>query len=301
MSATTISNAPIAAPPGAARQPKLFGIDQRFVAPILITLILLAGQLSFGLLESYPKTALAIITAMLVELVLGRMFVGKWPHLASAYISGISVGILVRSPAVWPFALCSAISITSKYVLRVRDRHIWNPSNFGICAMLFLAPYTVASLSIQWGNNVWPMLVIWALGSIIIYRLRRFHITLTYVVSFVAFSFLRSHLTGHTWQSEVAPITGPMYQLFIFFMITDPKTTVRSSKLAQVGVAFCVALVEMILRLFEQVHAPYYALFIVGPIATLIEIFLTSRRTVSPAVAAAAAQGNGKPGHLPNL
>ena len=30
------------------------------------------------------------------------------------------------------------------------------------------------------------------------------------------------------WQAEVAPITGPMYQLFVFFMITDPKTTVRS-------------------------------------------------------------------------
>jgi hypothetical protein len=282
MSATTISDSPVAAPPqGQAGEPKLFGIDHRFVAPILITLILLGGQLSFGLLESYPKTALAIVTAIALELVLGRMFAGKWPHLASAYISGISVGILVRSPAVWPFALCSAISITSKYVLRVGDRHIWNPSNFGICVLLFLAPSVVASLSIQWGNNVWPMLVIWLLGSVIIYRLRRFHITLTYVASFVAFSFLRSHLTGHTFAAEVAPITGPMYQLFIFFMITDPKTTVRSSRAAQMGVAFAVALVEMILRLFENVHAPYYALFIVGPTANLIEIYLTRRRAAA--------------------
>lgn len=288
MSATTIPTTNVSTPPGEAKQPKLFGLDHRFVAPVLITLILLVGQLSFGVLESYSKTALAIVTAILIELVLGRIFGGKWPHLASAYISGISVGILVRSPAIWPYALCSAISITSKYVLRVRDRHIWNPSNFGICALLFLAPFSVASLSIQWGNNVWPMLVIWLLGSIIIYRLRRFHITLTYVVSFVAFSFLRSYLTGHPWQAEVAPITGPMYQLFIFFMITDPKTTVRSSRLAQAFVAFCVALVEMILRLFEQVHAPYYALFIVGPIANMIEIFLTSRRSTanpSPPVA----------------
>ncbi len=281
MSATTISDSsPVAAPPqGQAGEPKLFGIDHRFVAPILITLILLGGQLSFGLLESYPKTALAIVTAILLELVLGRMFAGKWPHLASAYISGISVGILVRSPAVWPFALCSAISITSKYVLRVGDRHIWNPSNFGICVLLFLAPSVVASLSIQWGNNVWPMLVIWLLGSVIIYRLRRFHITLTYVISFVALSFVRSYFTGHAFAAEVAPITGPMYQLFIFFMITDPKTTVRSSKAAQMGVAFAVALVEMILRLFEHVHAPYYALFIVGPAANLIEIYLLRKRS----------------------
>lgn len=257
---------------------KVFGLDHRFIAPILITCILLAGQLSFGILESYPKTALAIITAICLELVLSRIFTGKWPHLASAYISGISVGILVRSPAIWPYALCSAISITSKYVLRSKDRHIWNPSNFGICAMLFLAPYTVASLSIQWGNNIWPMLVIWTLGSVIIWRLKRFHITFTYVVSFIAFALLRSYITGHPFLAEVAPITGPMYQLFIFFMITDPKTTVRSSKLAQCGVVFVVALVETIFRLLESVHAPYYALFIVGPTANMIEIWLTSRK-----------------------
>src|SRR5918994_1853851 len=102
--------------------------------------------------------------ALWAEIVLGRIFYGKIPHLASAYISGISVGILVRSPFFWPYALCSLISITSKYVIRVKGRHIWNPSNFGIAAMLFLAPQTVASLSIQFGNSVWPMLVIWVLG-----------------------------------------------------------------------------------------------------------------------------------------
>ena len=143
--------------------------------------------------------------------------------------------------------------------------------------MLLLAPATVATLSIQWGNNVWPMTVIWVLGSIIIWRLKRFHITLTYVVSFVALAFVRSLVTGHPVLAEIAPITGPMYQLFIFFMITDPKTTVRSSKLAQCVVVFMVALVEMIFRLMENVHAPYYALFIVGPTANLVEIWWESR------------------------
>lgn len=257
---------------------KVLGIDARFVAPILITLILLVGQLSFGILESYPATVLAIITAILLELALGKLITGKLPHFASAYISGISVGILVRSPFLWPFALCAAISIVSKYVLRWRGRHLWNPSNFGITMLLFLAPWAVASLSIQWGNNLWAMLVIWVLGSVIIYNLRRFHITLTYVVAFLLFSAIRSQVTGHGFLSEVAPITGPMYQLFIFFMITDPKTTVRSSKAAQCVVAFLVAAVEAALRLTENVHAPYYALFIVGPITNAIDIWWMSRK-----------------------
>ena len=214
---------------------------------------------------------------MLAELVLARIFFGKWPHLASAYITGISVGILVRSPAYWPFALCALISITSKYVLRVKDRHIWNPSNFGISAMLFLAGDVAASLSIQWGNFLAPMLVIWALGAMIIWRLRRFHITGTYVISFLALALLRSWITGSPWMSEIAPITGPEYQLFIFFMITDPKTTVRS-KTGQCIVAFSVALVEMLLRLDQVIYAPFYALFLVGPAALLIEMWLQSRR-----------------------
>lgn len=267
-------------PPLEVAKPRRIRFDNRYIAPLFITCILLVGHLSYGILESYKKTALAIGAAIIAELILGRIFFGKWLNLASAYITGISVGILVRSPAYWPYALCSVISITSKYVLRVKGRHIWNPSNFGISVLLFLAPETMASLSIQWGNNLLPILVIWVLGSIIIWRARRFHISATYVVSFLVFAFLRSWITGDPWQAEVAPLTGPMYQLFVFFMITDPKTTVRSRR-GQCLVAFCVALAEFILRLSQVVYAPFYALFFVGPAANLIEIWLDSRRQKS--------------------
>jgi hypothetical protein len=256
---------------------RFFSLDNRYIAPMFITCILIAGHLSFGILESYKKTGIAIVASILTELLLGRMFMGKWPNIASSYISGISVGILVRSPAFWPYVLCAVISIMSKYVLRVKGRHIWNPSNFGISVLLFLAPATVAGLSIQWGNYLLPMIVVWILGSITISRLHRFHITGTYVACFIVFAFLRSFLTGDPWQSEIAPLTGPMYQLFIFFMITDPKTTVRSTRWQCIVVAI-VALVETILRLNQVVYAPFYALFMVGPIALLIEMWFDSRQ-----------------------
>src|SRR5581483_4425240 len=129
--------APVAPSPAQSAAHKRALIDSRYVAPLFITSILLVGHLTFGILESYTRTLLAIGTAIGTELVLGRIFLGKWPHPASSYITGISVGILLRSPAYWPYALCSAISITTKYVLRWKDRHIWNPSNFGVSAMLF--------------------------------------------------------------------------------------------------------------------------------------------------------------------
>jgi Na+-transporting NADH:ubiquinone oxidoreductase subunit NqrB len=263
---------PAAAPPRGR-----FRVDPRYLAPILVTVVLVVGQVTTGFLESWSRTFLAIATAIAIELVLARVFFGRWPHLASAYISGISVGMLVRSPEMWPYALCSAISITSKYVLRVDGRHLWNPSNFGIVAMLLLAADSVAALSVQWGNDLLPMVVVWAFGAVIIHKLGRFHVTLTYVASFLVLSLLRAGVTGHPWLAEVAPITGPMYQLFIFFMITDPKTSVRSRR-AQMLVAFLVALVEAAFRLLEFVHAPYYALFLVGPAANLVEIVADRRR-----------------------
>ncbi len=250
--------------------------DNRFLPPIFITIILLVGQLAYGMLESWGRTLLAIATAMLLETVLSRWVTGKWPHLASAYIAGISVGILVRSPFYWPFALCAALAIMSKYVLRWRGAHLWNPSNFGVSTVFFLYPAAAASLSIQWGNTLWPMIVIWGLGSVIIYRLKRFHICATYVVVFILLSFLRSEITGKPWLASVAPLTGPMYQLFVFFMITDPKTTV-SSRWGQCVVAALVAVAEMGFRLGEEVHAPYYALFLVGPTARVVELALTRR------------------------
>lgn len=280
--------APVAAKP-VAKPKKLFGLDERFIAPIFITLILAAAQYQFGVLESYSRTLLAILTSIATELILGRLFTGKWPHWASAYISGISIGILIRSPEMWPYALCAMISITSKYVIRINGRHLWNPSNLAICAMLLVAHDSVATLNHQWDNSIYAMLVIWALGSLIIARLKRFHICATYVVCFIGFAFLRACIIPHTslWNSfltEVAPITGPMYQLFIFFMITDPKTTVHSKK-GQMLVAFLIAAFECALRLhgtlvgnFFAPHAPYYALTVMGPTANLIEIWKDSRK-----------------------
>jgi enediyne biosynthesis protein E5 len=267
---------------------RFFSLDNKWIAPMFITTILVVGNLSFGMLESYKKTGIAIVASLIAELILSKIYFGKWPILASAYISGISVGILVRSPAVWPYFVCAVVSIMSKYVLRVNNRHIWNPSNFGIAVLVFLAPETVATLSIQWGNYLLPMIVIWCLGSVIIARLNRFHITGTYVACFIALAFVRSLITGSPWQSEVAPLTGPMYQLFIFFMITDPKTTVKSKKWQCIVVAI-VAIVEMILRLDQVVYAPFYALFLVGPTALLIEYWfeLRSRKSVSMARATA--------------
>ncbi len=289
-----------------------------FLAPLLITCILAVGAWKFSILEQYPvlddlswltlgllrtysPTFIAIIASIVAELVLGRLVTGKWPHLASAYVSGISVGIIVRGPNLVPYILCSLIAIASKYAIRVGGRHIWNPSNFSISVLLFLG--VVTPLSFQVSNQIWPILIIWCLGSLILWQLGRLHITATYVAAFLLLSLLRTKVTHHEFLTELGPLTGAVYQLFIFFMITDPKTTTLT-KPRQCAVAVLVAVVETLFRLAGDsgvqdtlsgwfgpnftrsygflrevsVHAPYYALFVVGPIANLIEVWYLRRR-----------------------
>jgi len=280
-------------------QKSRFRIDDKYIAPMFITCILIFGQLSFGILDGNQgllKTGLAIGSAIATELIFGRLFTRKWPHWASSYITGISVGILVRSPFIWPYVLCSAIAITSKYVLRYRGRHLWNPSNLGIAAMLVVAAPYFSTLTVQFGNSIPPMVAIWVLGLAIIIRLKRLHICATYVASFYVFAFMRSFLVHDSFYSEVAPITGPMYQLYIFFMITDPATTVKSKR-GQALVAFLVALAENFLRMISSVripfltpefavqiasHAPYFALTIVGPVSKFTELYWGNKVGAAP-------------------
>ena len=114
---------------------------------------------------------------------------------------------------------------------------------------------------------------------------------LTYVAGFVALAALRHWIVGGPLLAEIAPITGPMYQLFIFFMITDPKTTVSTVR-GRIIVAAAVAVVEAAIRLGGDFHVaalsplypapPILALAIVGPVANLIDLVLTPSRIESP-------------------
>ena len=224
---------------------------------------------------------------------LSRLLLDRWPNLASSYISGISVGILVRSLAYWPYFVGAALAIMSKYVLRFQGRHLWNPSNFSIVLMLFTAPTAVNVLSRQWSNSPIAIAVIWSFGLLVVWRVRRLHVTVTYLAAFAVLAALRSWLTGVPLLAELAPVTGPMYQLFIFFMVTDPPTGV-SSRRGRMIVVTLVALVEMVLRLLEQVNAPLYALFLVGPPALILD--LLRKQTASPGHPARAVRRRPEPG-----
>lgn len=262
--------------------------DPRWLISFLITLVLVVGEWQYRILGGYERLALTLGVCMAAELALSRLLRGRWTSLQSAYITGISLALLTKpqSNVLWPFALGAFLAIASKYVLRYRGRHLWNPSNFAISVLVLLAAGQVAILSHQWGNDLGTNAVIWFFGLLIGYRVRVLHVTLSYVAGFLVLAVVRNVIVGGPLLAEIAPITGPMYQLFIFFMITDPRTTV-SSRRGRILVAVIIALVEFGIRLAADFHVgllgplyyspPILALFLVGPVAMWIDLKRKSR------------------------
>ena len=271
-------------------------IDPRYLIAFLITLVLVAAQLRYHMLGSYDRLVLALGVCMATEALLSWFDRGKVVNLLSAYISGISLTLLLKPQggALWPFVLGGFIAISSKYVLRYRENHLWNPTNFAVAALLLAAPDRVSVLSHQFGNDITTNAVIWIFGLVIAARVGVLHITLTYVASFLALNAARALALGQPVLPEIAPITGPMYQLFIFFMITDPRTVVRGRR-KQIIVAVLIAVMETLIRFASDKGWPlptafnvapaFLALALVGPVAKWIDLH---RRPAATREAAAA-------------
>jgi Na+-transporting NADH:ubiquinone oxidoreductase subunit NqrB len=264
-------------------------VDPRYLIAFLITLVLVAAQLRYHMVGGYSRLALSLGVCVATEAVLSWFDRGKVVNLLSAYISGISLTLLTKPQggAMWPFIIGGFLAIASKYVLQYRGQHIWNPTNFAISALLLLAPERVSVLSHQFGNDLTTNLVIWGFGLVIAARVGVLHITLTYVIAFLVLNSVRAVGAGQPVLPEIAAITGPMYQLFLFFMITDPRTIVRGRR-PQILVAVIIAVVEALIRFgsdqgwmlptaFNAAPA-LLALATVGPIAKFVDLYRASRK-----------------------
>ena len=268
-------------------------VDPRVLIAFLITLVLVAAQLRYHMLGGYTRLAVALLVCMATEAALSWFDRGRIVNLQSAYISGISLTLLDKpqGAALWPIALGAFLAISSKYVLRYRDQHLWNPTNFAISALLLLAPAHVSVLSHQFGNDLVTNLVIWGFGLVIAARVGVLHITLTYLAAFLALGTLRAAALGEPIAPELAPVTGPMYQLFVFFMITDPRTVVRGRR-KQIVVALIIAGAEAVIRFGSDLGwplptafnaaPPLLALAVVGPIAKWLDLRSAPVRAPAP-------------------
>ena len=146
----------------------------------------------------------------------------------SALISGLSLCLLLRTSRADLAALAAIITIAGKFLIRVDGKHVFNPTNGGIVAMLLLTDQVWVSPG-QWGAAALFAFFLACAGTLVVNRAARSDVTLAFIACYCALLFGRSLLLGEPMTIPLHRLESGALLLFTFFMISDPKTTPDSS------------------------------------------------------------------------
>jgi hypothetical protein len=192
----------------------------------------LASLLGYGLLrldfEVEPQNVVAILgTALLAQYVGTRLWKLERFDPRSAWISALSLCLLLRTNYLPLAVLATVITIASKFVIRVNGKHVFNPTNFGIAAMILMTERVWVSPG-QWGNAALFAFLMACLGGLVVNRAARSDVTIAFIAFTVALVFGRSLWLGEPMAIPIHRLENGALLLFAFFMISDPKTTPNS-------------------------------------------------------------------------
>ena len=142
----------------------------------------------------------------------------------SPTISALSLCLLARTSALPVLALAAVLAIGSKFVLRARGKHIFNPTNFAI-VVLWLSTDLLWVSPGQWGRGAVLAAFCLLSGAFVIHRATRSDVTWSFLGTYAALILGRA-----LWLGDPLPIVWHSLQngallIFAFFMISDPRTT----------------------------------------------------------------------------
>jgi Na+-transporting NADH:ubiquinone oxidoreductase subunit NqrB len=244
--------------------------DARIYQIAFQALLLAAGVLARDFTLDPSQMALAFAVGLATQWLWLKALRLERKGVLSALITCLGVSLLLRADTLWVHPLAAAIAISSKFIVRVNGKHLFNPANLGVIAALVLLPGTWVSPG-QWGNDV--ALAAWfvALGALVTERARRWDIAWTFLAAWAI-------LVGGrvVWLGAPASVFAHQFEsgallLFAFFMISDPMT-IPDRRITRVGYAVLVALVAFgwQFALFRP-NALLWALFLVSPLVPLID------------------------------
>jgi Na+-transporting NADH:ubiquinone oxidoreductase subunit NqrB len=157
----------------------------------------------------------------------------------SALISGLSLCLLVRSNFHALACLAAVIAIASKFLIKVRGKHVFNPTNGALIALLLLTREVWVSPG-QWGTAAFFAFLMACVGSLVVTRAARADVTVAFIAAFAVLVVGRSLYLGEPMTIPLHRLESGAFLLFAFFMISDPKTT-PDSRAARVVFAALVA------------------------------------------------------------
>ena len=198
--------------------------DPRYyqIAVLSSLLIYGVGWLRFDI--EWPQIVISLGTILLTQYACTRMF--RLPSFdpRSPLISGLSLCLLLRTNSLLLVFLTAVITIVSKFVLKRGRKHIFNPTNFGIVAIMLITSQVWVSPA-QWGSKLFFAFFIACAGGMVIYRAARSDVTYAFLFAYVGIVFGRAFWLGDPWAIPLKQLQSGSLLLFAFYMISDPKTT----------------------------------------------------------------------------
>ncbi len=190
--------------------------------------------------------------------------------LKSALITGLGLCLLLRGNHYETMALAAFLAIASKFIFTYRNKHFFNPANFGIIATLIMTKDAWVSPG-QWGDDWWYLLLFLGAGSIILKRVGRWDTTVIFLLTYGGLIAIRDVLLGWSidvWQHQL--MSGSLI-LFALFMLTDPRS-IPNAKNARLIWSVFIAILAFILQYqFYLSNGIFWALFIVSPLTILLD------------------------------
>lgn len=242
--------------------------------PRTYQILTLSGLLVFGwtarAFEIAPNHFLAIAAAACVAQWLGSVMIAMRPDFKSAVITALSLTLLLRADTVWPLMAAATIAIGSKFMLRLGGKHVFNPANIGIVAMVLLtdAAWTTPG---QWGTATWFAALLAGVGFFVTYRAARIDVPLVFLGVYAALLFGRAIWLGDPLSIPMLRLENGALVLFAFFMISDPKTTPDSAISRAVFTAGAALLAYVLTFHFYLTDGLFYALAIASVLRPAIE------------------------------
>lgn len=196
----------------------------------------------------------------------------------SVIISSFGLSLLLKTNYWWVAALAAFISIASKFIIRFKGKHIFNPSALGIVAVILLTGKAWFSPG-QWGSSTVILFGVCCLGIIVTTRVQKLDTSLAFLVTFAALLFIRQVVyLGWPLDFFVQSISTGSLLLFSFFMITDPKTTPNHFT-ARIIWSILVAVVAFYFATFKFVNgAPVWTMVFLQPLVPLLDHFFKANQ-----------------------
>ena len=236
---------------------------------------------SFAFLDFGAQPVLsvcAIAATVAAQFVCARLWRASFEW-RSAMITGLSLSLLLRTNDPTIMALAGVAAITSKFLIRLDGKHIFNPAAFGIVLVLVTTGRAWVSPG-QWGASMWVTTMIVMMGGMVLTRAPRLGTAAAFLATHLALLLVRAWWLGDPVAIPLHQMTTGSLLIFAFFMITDPKTT-PDSPVGRVLFAVMVAAVCQWLAFFGQVRpALYFGLLSVSPLVPVIDRLIPRERFV---------------------